>query len=254
MMFTEKDMALLKDGKGPGLLSTILHEAAHNLGPAHEYTVKVAVAVEDSGDTADAGDKKNAKAKKGAKDKKGAKAKKGGTVMKDLKDNDIYGGALASMAEEFKAQSAALWYLPYLVKKKVIDQEMANKSYADSVYWAFGHIAKGMTDAEGKIQPYSQLAAIQIGMMIEDGALVYDPEATAANGTDKGAFILNLEKMPASVERIMKAIAQSKAKGDKEALVSLQKKYVEGSIVPMDVITERMLRLPKTSFVYSVKL
>ena len=209
-MFTEKDMELLKDGKGPGLLSTIIHEAAHNLGPAHEYTVK------------------------------------------GKKDNEIYGGTLASMAEEFKAQTAALWYLPYLVKKGAIDQKLANESYADSIYWAFGHISKGMTNAEGRIQPYSQLAAIQIGMMLEDGALKFDPEAMAANGTDKGAFIIDLEKMPKSVERIMKAIAQSKASGDKEVLVKLQKQHVEGTAIPFDIIKERMLRLPKTSFVYSV--
>ncbi len=210
-LFTEKDMALLDDGVVPGLLSTILHEASHNLGPAHEYTVK------------------------------------------GKKDKEIYGGALASMAEEFKAQTAALWFIPYLLKKGVIDQALANKTYADSVYWAFGHISRGMTTGDGIIQPYSQLSAIQIGMMLEDGAITFDAEATAANGTDKGAFVLHLEKMPKTAERIMKAIAQSKAKGDKQALVDLQKKYVEGTIVPFDLIRERMLRLPKTSFVYSVK-
>ncbi len=210
-MLTEKDMELLKDSSGPGLLSTIIHEASHNLGPAHEYTVK------------------------------------------GKKDNDIYGGALASMAEELKAQTAALWYIPYLVKKGVIDQNMANKTYADSIYWTFGHISRGMTTGDGVIQPYSQLSAIQLGMMLEDGAVTFDPDATAANGTDKGAFVFHLEKMPKTAERMMKAIAQSKAQGDKQALVDLQKKYVEGTIVPFDIIRERMLRLPKTSFVYSVK-
>ena len=180
-MFTEKDMELLKDATGPGLLSTSIHEAAHNLGPAHEY------------------------------------------VVKGKKDNDIYGGALASMAEEFKAQTAAIWYIPYLVKKGVIDQAMADKTYADSIYWTFGHIARGMTTGDGIIQPYSQLSAIQLGMMLEDGAVTFDAEATAANGTDKGAFVLHLEKMPKTAERMMKAIAQSKAKGDKQALVDLQK-------------------------------
>lgn len=210
-LFTEKDLALLGDGVVPGLLSTILHEAAHNLGPAHEYTVK------------------------------------------GKKDKEIYGGALASMAEELKAQTAALWFIPYLLKKGVIDQALADKTYADSIYWTFGHISRGMTTGDGVIQPYSQLSAIQLGMMLEDGAVTFDADATAANGTDKGAFVLHLEKMPKTAERMMKAIAQSKAKGDKQALVDLQKKYVEGTIVPFDIIRERMLRLPKTSFVYSVK-
>ncbi len=211
-LFTAKDMALLEDASGPGLLSTIVHEAAHNLGPAHEYKV-------------------------------------GGKV-----DDELFGGANASMAEELKAQTAAIWYLPYLAEKGVISQELANKSYADSIYWAFGHISRGMTTADGRMQPYSQLSAIQIGAMLESGALTFDPEAMAANGTDKGAFVIHLEKMADCVDRLMKQVAKIKATGDKDALNDLRFKHVEGKAIPFDLITERMLRLPKTSFVYSVKL
>jgi len=211
-MFTEADIAYLLDATGPGLLGTIIHEACHNLGPAHEYTV-------------------NGK-----------------------KDDEIFTGELASMAEEFKAQTGALWFLQMLVEKEIISQELANKSYADSVYWAFGHISRGLKDGEGHIKPYSQLAAIQLGMMMEDGAVSYDPEAAAANGSDKGAFIIHMDKMPASVDRIMKAITKIKAKGDKDGLIELQTKYAYGDIIPFNVIQDRMLRLPKTSFVYSVKL
>ena len=211
-MFTEKDLSLLEDAQGPGLLGTIIHEAAHNLGPAHEYQVDGKI------------------------------------------DDAIFGGAHATLAEEFKAQTCALWFLPYLVEKGVISQDLANKSYADSVHWAFGHISRGMTTGEGRIQPYSQLAAIQLGMMLEDGAVTFEPETMAANGKDKGAFVIHMEKMPASVERIMSSIAQIKAKGDKDGLLKLQKQHVEGTAIPFDLIKERMLRLPKTSFVYSVKL
>ena len=57
---------LLPGSTEPGLLSTILHEATHNLGPAHEYKV-------------------------GGKD-----------------DRDVFGGPVASMMEELKAQTGAL--------------------------------------------------------------------------------------------------------------------------------------------------
>ena len=210
-MFVPEDMALLDDSTGPGLLSTILHEATHNLGPAHEYTVNGKV------------------------------------------DDVIFGGELATLAEEFKAQTASFWFLPFLLEKGVITEELAKKSYADSVYWAFGQISQGMKTADGHIKPYPQLAAIQVGYMLENGALKFDPEAMAANGTDKGAFSIDIEKMPAVADKLMTQIAQIKAKGDKKALVELQKKYVDGNIVPFDLIQERMLRLPKTSFVYSVK-
>ena len=210
--FTDDDIKHLSAGAMPELLSTILHEAAHNLGPAHEYQVNGKV------------------------------------------DDDIFGGNLASMAEEFKAQTASLWYLPYLVQKNVITQEMADNSYAYAIYWAFGQISQGMTSASGKIQPYPQLAAIQVGMLMEDGALTFDPDATAANGSDNGAFTIHYEKMPDSVHRIMTAIAQIKSKGDKDALLKLQDQHVTNATAPLAMIRDRMLRKPKTSFVYSVKI
>src|SRR4029079_2961133 len=54
---------------GPGELGTVLHEATHNLGPAHEYK------------------------------------------FEGKKDDDAFGGDLASMLEELKAQSGAYYYL-----------------------------------------------------------------------------------------------------------------------------------------------
>ena len=111
-----------------------------------------------------------------------------------------------------------------------------------------------MTNAEGRIQPYSQLAAIQIGMMLEAGALTFEADTMAANGTDKGAFVIHMDKMVACVDNMMKEIATIKAKGDKDALEKLRVKHVEGKEIPFKLIEERMLRLPKTSFVYSVKL
>ena len=60
--------------------------------------------------------------------------------------------------------------------------------------------------------------------------------------------------MVACVDNMMKEIATIKAKGDKDALEKLRVKHVEGKEIPFKLIEERMLRLPKTSFVYSVKL
>ena len=203
-------MEYLAGSNGYSLLGTIIHEATHNLGPAHEYKVNGKI------------------------------------------DDDIFGGNLATLAEEFKAQTGALWFLQMLLQKGIIDETATNKSYADNVFWAFGHIARGMTDSEGNIQPYSQLSAIQLGMLMEDGAITFDKDAMAANGKDKGAFSLHIDKFPASVDRMMSEIAKIKATGNKDALVALQKKHVEGKEIPFDVISERMLRIPKTTFVYSV--
>lgn len=204
--------AYLRDDAKSGLLSTVLHEATHNLGPSHEYTFH--------GKT----------------------------------DSQALGGGLASMMEELKAQSGALYYLEFLVKKGLVSEDDRRQSYVDSVVWGFGHIAQGMTNADGTRKPYSQLAAIQLGILMEEGAVVWDASAKAANGTDTGAFALHFEKFPAACEKLMRVVAQIKARGDKKGAEALAKSHVEGARVPQSIIAERVLRFPKNSFVYSVDL
>ncbi len=195
----------------PGLLSTILHEATHNLGPAHEYKVNGKV------------------------------------------DDDVFGGPIASMMEELKAQSGALYLLDFLRSKKLISDEMAQQSFVDSIIWAFGHISQGMYTADKSRKAYGNLAAIHIGYLIDKGALTWDANATAANGTDKGAFTIHADKLVPVANELMKEVAGIKARGDKAAAEKLIARYVDAeTVVPHKVISERFLRHPKPSFVYSV--
>jgi hypothetical protein len=196
----------------PGLLNTILHEATHNLGPAHEYKV--------NGKT----------------------------------DDQAFGGGLASMMEELKAQTGALYYLEFLKKKGIIDEALVQKVYTDSIVWAFGHISRGMYTSTGGRKAYSQLAAIQVGFFLDEGALSWDAKAKAANGSDVGAMTIHFDKMPAAVAKLMKVVGGMKAKGDKASAEALAKKYVDGTVVPHKAITERWLRNPKSNFVYDVTL
>lgn len=169
-------------------------------------------------------------------------------------DSAAFGGGLASMLEELKAQTGALYFLDLLVKKGVITEELRRQSYLDSVVWAFGHVAQGMRNEDGTRKPYSQLAAIQLGALIEDGAVEWDSSATAANGKDGGAFKLHFDKFPAACEKLMRQVAQIKARNDKAGAEALAKRHVDGASVPQSAIAERVLRFPKNSFVYSVDL
>ena len=198
------------DGAEPGLLGTILHEATHNLGPAHEYEV--------DGKT----------------------------------DSVVFGGGLASTFEELKAQTGALWYLEMLRSQGLISEELQRQSYVDALVWAFGHISRGMYTATGQRKAYGQLAAIQVGFLLEDGALSFDPEALAADGSDVGAFHIDFDRMPAAVEQMMILVAGIKARGDREEAEELAAAMVDGEALPRGLITERMLRHPKASFVYSI--
>lgn len=211
-MLDAASLANYSGAQEPGLLSTILHEAAHNLGPAHEYMVR---------------------------------GKKAG---------DVFGGPMASVMEELKAQTAALYLLELLRTKKLISDELAAQSYADAIVWALGHVSQGMYTGGGERKTYSNVAAIQIGFLLDKGALTWDVNATAGNGTDKGALVINQAKLVPAVSEMMKVVAGIKSRGDKAAATALAKKYVDGTRVPHKIIAERFLRFPKASFVYSVRL
>jgi hypothetical protein len=210
-LLTAASLVNYTDDDMPGLLGTILHEAAHNLGPSHEYKV--------DGKT----------------------------------DDQIFGGGLAAMTEELKAQSAALWYVALLVKKGLLTPEQARQSYTDSILWSLGHISRGMYTDNGQRKPYSQLSAIQVGFLMDEGVIKFDPAAQPANGTDKGAFLIDYDKLPQAIDKLMKVAGSIKAQGDKAQAEILVKKYVDGNVVPMKIVAERLLRYPKVNFVYDIE-
>lgn len=211
-LMNEGTANLYADEQEPGLISTILHEAAHNLGPTHEHTVK------------------------------------------GKKDNVAFGGDLASMLEELKAQTASLWYVGFLQQKGIIEAKTAQKVYVDSLTWAFNHISRGMWTASHQRKHYSQLAAIQVGFLLEEKALIFDAEEMAANGKDKGAYRLDFEKLPRVIDRMMALVGQIKSKQDKAAADQLTSKYVDGQPEHHARIAERCLRYPQPNFVYAVEL
>jgi hypothetical protein len=195
------------------LLGTILHEATHNLGPAHDYKV-------------------------GGKD-----------------DSASFGGPVAQMLEELKAQTGAYFLVEMLRTKGLITDALARQVYYYAIVWSCGHISQGMYSVDGARKSYGQLAAIQLGYFLDKGALTWDANKLAANGTDKGAFTVHLDKMPAVAGEMMKDIGGIKARGDKAAADKLLARYVDSdTVVPHKLITDRMLREPRYSHVYSVRL
>ena len=213
-LFCKDAMAKWTSAQEPQLMSTVLHEAAHNLGPAHQY-------------------------------------KANGKI-----DREAFGGPLASTLEELKAQTAALYFTEWLVDKKQITRDDADKAHVRDMFWAFGHVSRGMYGENNHPKNYSQLAAIQLGWLMKDGSVTWKPEEMAANG-DKGCFSLDLAKMPASITSLMTEVAQIKGQGNKPRADALIKEHVgaPGEKRPLHaIITERITRAPKASFVYSVKL
>jgi len=167
----------------------------------------------------------------------------------------MFGGPIDSMLEELKAQTGGLFYVEMLRSKGMITDVLARQIYLSNVVWALGQSAKGMYTASHERQPYPQRAAIQLGILTEAGALTWDANATAANGQDKGAYIIHLDKMVATADAMMKTVAGIKGRGDKKGIEELIRKYVDGStVVPHAAIEERWAREPRVSLVYSLAM
>ena len=75
------------------------------------------------------------------------------------------------MLEELKAQTGALYFTDWLAARHAIGPKLVQEAHVRSITWAFGHISRGMAAADGQARPYSQLAAIQVGWLLKDGAL-----------------------------------------------------------------------------------
>ena len=194
--------------------STVLHEAAHNLGPAHEYKV--------DGKT----------------------------------DDQAFGGPLATTMEELKAQMASLYFPDWLADRGLIDRADAEKTHVRDVVWAFGHIAQGMTDAQGRPKPYSQLAAIQMGYLNSKGVLVWKAGEKAANGNDVGCFDVDLAKWRPTVDELARVVLGAKGRGDRVLAEQTRDAWVSDGTPWAEkrkTIQERWLRAPKASFVYAIK-
>jgi hypothetical protein len=217
-LFDAATMAEYGDDPGAGLLSTILHEATHNLGPSHDYRVN------------------------------------------GLTGDEAFGGGLAAMLEELKAQSGALYFVELLRSRGVIDDAAARRTYVDSLVWAMGHISRGMWTPGGNRKAYSQLAAIQVGVLMELGALRWDPNAPSADG-HAGAFSIALDAMPAAATELMGRVMRIKATGDRAAAEALASRFVGAdpnadlgaTPIPHAIVAERWAgSFPQTSFVYAI--
>lgn len=199
----------------PAVMSVVLHEAAHNLGPSHEYKVQ------------------------------------------GREDDEVFGGPLASIMEELKAQTSALYFSEWLVQRGLLTQEEAVAAHVRDVAWGFGHISRGMYDGVSKRpKAYSQLASIQLGTLTKAGVLTWHPDEKAANGTDVGCYELDFAKWRGAVDALAARVLKAKGSGDRKDAEAMTQEFVDAAGPWQEqrkVITERWLRAPRQTFVYSVK-
>jgi len=199
----------------PSLLGIVLHEAAHNLGPSHDYQVAGKV------DTAIFGGPLAATLEE-------LKAQTAALYFPaTLVDRQLITQAEADTSH---LQEVA-WTFGH-VAQGMYDPQGKPKNYSQLAAIQLGTLSIAGT-----------------------GAVEWKPNETAANGSDKGCYEVHLERWNASATELARQVLQIKGRGDKAAAVALKKRWVddEGAFKEQRaLIASRWLRSAKSSFVYSI--
>jgi hypothetical protein len=169
----------------------------------------------------------------------------------------IFGGQVATVLEELKAQTGSWFYTELLREAGVITDAEARRIYVHALAWSFGHLSQGLFSPSGNPKPYSQLSAIQVGFLVDRGALTWEESVDPATGQPVGKFRVHFERVPAAARELMAEVVRIKATGDVEAARALIDPYVVGdraAQVRQPEIAARLLGFPKGTLVYAVDL
>lgn len=122
-------------------------------------------------------------------------------------------GSAETLMEELKADVASLWFIPYLVEKGLMQKDEVEKRYTTAVMHLFGLLQYSLKGT------YPQMAAIEVGNMMERGALSFEPKS--------GRFTIHFERMPDAIDDLMKKIVTIQIRGDKAQAEALRERYVK---------------------------
>jgi hypothetical protein len=170
-------------------------------------------------------------------------------------DQVVFGGPLALMLEELKAETAAIYFPAELVRRELITQDEADVAKILEVAFAFGQIAQGVYDSQGRSKPYGELSSIELGVLQGAGVLEWKAGETAANDKDRGCFELHEDLWQGAVAPFAEHVLQIKSRGDRRGAERLKKEWVDDDNdwkKTREVIAERWLREPRGSYVYSL--
>ena len=168
--------------------------------------------------------------------------------------DEIFGTPMANMLDELKAMSSSLYFTEWLRGKQLIEPQVADEIVAFGMVWAFTHIARGLVVKERRLL-HGHVGAIELGVFLEKGALVWKETEKAANGTDTGCFSLNLDKFSDAIRFLAKTVLRLKARGDVDAAKALQTQHVDNGRTDLfKIIQERVRRQPSANFVYAIRM
>ncbi|MCK4776136.1 MAG: peptidase, partial [Candidatus Krumholzibacteria bacterium] len=144
------------------------------------------------------------------------------TVSRELKE-------LYSAMEEAKADITGLYCRKILVRKRFFREDGDIRGYVSFLPGFFRAIRFGATSAHGKAN------MMEFNFMREQGAIELDPKSDR--------FHVNLDKMPAAVEAMTRALLMIQALGDYDAAAEFIAKYGETS-PDIERMLERLSDIP----------
>lgn len=164
--------------------------------------------------------------------------------------SEVFGGRLVSVLEEFKAQTAGLWYVELLRRKGLVSDEVARQIFVHEMAWCFGHISNGYFTDTGAPKPYSQLSAVQIGRFVRDGALSW---VAGEDGVER--VRIDFEKLPKAIEDLTRDMGRLYASGDAKGAQAMIDEYLSGpgaASVRAAEVQSRLRKYPKESYRYTI--
>jgi len=201
----------------PSLLGIVLHEAAHNLGPSHDYRVggKVDTAIF------------------------------GGPLAATLEELKAQTAALylpatlvdRQLITQTEADTSHLQEVAWTfgqVAQGMYDPQGKPKNYSQLAAIQLGNLSMS---GSGR------------------SAVEWKANETAANGRDQGCYEVHLEEWNAAATELARQVLQIKGRGDRAAAEVLKQRWVddEGAFKEQRaLIASRWLRSAKSSFVYSI--
>jgi hypothetical protein len=144
------------------------------------------------------------------------------TVGRELKE-------LYSAMEEAKADITGLYCRKILVRKRFFREDGDIRGYVSFLPGFFRAIRFGATSAHGKAN------MMEFNFMREQGAITLDPKSDR--------FHVNLDKMPAAVEAMTRALLMIQSLGDYDAAAEFIAKYGETS-PDVERMLERLSNVP----------
>jgi hypothetical protein len=144
------------------------------------------------------------------------------TVSRELKE-------LYSALEEAKADITGLYCRKILMRKRFFQEGSDIRGYVSFLPGFFRAIRFGATSAHGKAN------MMEFNFMYEQGAIELDPKSDR--------FHVNLDKMPAAVEAMTRALLMIQALGDYDAAAEFIAKYGEPS-PDVERMLERLSDIP----------